>query len=80
MFIKSYKRFILEAKDKSIKHAGEDINNETIDKDAESKVNSYLNKERENCARCGEHEKDCICADDDYWSTQNYHRAPKIKK
>ena len=36
-----------------------------------------MDSEKENCPRCGEHVEDCICEEDDPWSTQNYHRVPK---
>lgn len=36
----------------------------------------------EECPRCGEVPEECSCPADDFWSTQNYHRAPKgeVKK
>lgn len=80
MFIKKYKEFLLETNDKSIKHAGDGVDNEKKDADTEKKVEKYLNKESENCPRCGEPDEKCICEKEDYWSTQNYHRAPKLKK
>ena len=75
--IKKYKDFLNEVRDKAVNHAGDDVDNVTFDEDTEKEVSKYLKKESENCPRCGEKEKECMCKSDDYWSTQTYHRAPK---
>lgn len=79
MYIKKFKDFLFEVRDKAVVHAGDDVDNEKRDEKREKKAEKYLEKETENCARCGELYKDCVCPSEDYWSTQNYHRAPKLK-
>ena len=81
MPIKSFKDFVSEGLDhvrhKKVKHIEDHDPNEGMDKDTEKKAEEYLDGEKDNCPRCGEHVEDCICEEDDPWSTQNYHRVPK---
>ncbi len=87
MFIKNYSEFLLEVRDKKPKVAGEktekdhkDGNHKGIDKELEKEINDELEQQAEDCARCGEHIESCKCEEEDPWSTQNYHRAPKGTK
>ncbi len=84
MFIKNYSEFLLEVRDKKPKVAGEkaekdhkDGNHKGIDKELEKEINDELEQQTEDCPRCGEHFESCKCEEEDPWSTQNYHRAPK---
>ena len=82
MFIKKYKEFLLEVRDKAIKHAGdkeekEFKDNDGSDKNLEKKIEDELEEVTEDCVRCGEHLSACKCESEDPWSTQVYHRAPK---
>ena len=81
MPIKSFKDFVAEGLDhvrhKKVKHIEDHDPDEGVDKDTEKKAEAYLDKEKDNCPRCGEHIEDCQCEEDDPWSTQNYHRVPK---
>ena len=84
MFIKKYNEFLLEVRDKKYKAAGDkaekdhkDGNHKGIDKELEKEINDELEQVAEDCPRCGEHIESCECAEEDPWSTQNYHRAPK---
>ena len=74
-FIKTYKDFLFEVRDKAIKHAGDDIDIVTKEEETEEVVNKYISKKKEHCPRCEEHIKNCKCETDDPWSTQNYHRT-----
>jgi hypothetical protein len=49
------------------------------DDETEEEVEKYLDKKGETCPRCGEDIEDCTCEEEDPWSTQNFHRAPKGK-
>lgn len=87
MFIKKYSEFLLEVRDKKPKVAGEktekdhkDGNHKGINKELEKEVNDELEAVAEECVRCGEHIESCKCEEEDPWSTQNYHRAPKGKE
>jgi len=87
MFIKNYSEFLLEVRDKKPKVAGEktekdhkDGNHKGINKELEKEVNDELEAVAEECVRCGEHIESCKCEEEDPWSTQNYHRAPKGKE
>ena len=84
MFIKKYNEFLLEVRDKKYKAAGDkaekdhkDGNHNGINKELEKEINDELEQVAEDCPRCGEHIESCECAEEDPWSTQNYHRAPK---
>ena len=84
MFIKNYKDFLFEVRDKKHEPAGEKTendhkkgNHEGTDHELEKQVEDQLEDIAENCPRCGEHIESCKCEEEDPWSTQNYHRAPK---
>ena len=84
MFIRNYKDFLLEVRDKKYKAAGDkaekdhkDGDHKGIDSELEKEINDELEQVAEDCPRCGEHIESCECAEEDPWSTQNYHRAPK---
>ena len=49
-------------------------------KDRQKKISDGLDKVEEECVRCGEHLDACKCPEEDPWSTQVYHRAPKGKE
>jgi hypothetical protein len=72
----SIKKFADFINEKQIKPA-DDGYQDNFDKDLESKVQDYIEKNSDNCPRCGEHMDDCQCDINDYWSTQNYHRVSK---
>ncbi|MFT6497550.1 MAG: hypothetical protein ACJATM_001170 [Alphaproteobacteria bacterium] len=83
MFIKNYKDFLFEVRDKSYEPAGEkadkdhkDGNHNGSDKELEKEIADELEEITEDCPRCGEHIDACECAEKDPWSTQVYHRAP----
>ena len=80
MSIKSFKDFITEelghVRHKKVNHIDNDKKNDGSDKDLEKEAEDYLNKNAEDCPRCGEDTNDCKCEEEDPWSTQNYHRAP----
>ena len=84
MHIKSFKDFVLEGldqvRDKKVKHLEDTEHDDGTDKDVEKKAEEYMDDEKDNCPRCGEHIEDCQCEEDDPWSTQNYHRVPKGKE
>lgn len=84
MHIKSFKDFVLEGLDqvrhKKVKHLEDTEHDDGTDKDVEKKAEEYMDDEKDNCPRCGEHIEDCQCEEDDPWSTQNYHRVPKGKE
>ena len=46
------------------------------DKKLDKEVEKYMDKMDEDCPRCGEVPEKCRCENDDFWSTQNYHRTP----
>lgn len=79
------KGWIVEAslvKDKHVDHIEDiEIKSES-DEETEEELQNYVDDKSDHCPRCGEHEDDCQCGEDDPWSTQNYHRVPKgeIKK
>tara|TARA_R100001163_G_C4953116_1_gene120051 strand:- start:151 stop:441 length:291 start_codon:yes stop_codon:yes gene_type:complete len=82
MFIKKYAEFLFEVRDKKVNHAGDKEEkdfkkNDGSDKDLEKKIADELEEVTEECARCGEHLSTCKCPEEDPWSTQVYHRAPK---
>ena len=87
MFIKNYKDFLFEVRDKKHEPAGEKTendhkkgNHEGTDHELEKEINDELDANAEDCARCGEHVESCKCTEEDPWSTQVYHRAPKGKE
>ena len=84
MFIRNYKDFLLEVRDKKYKAAGDKAeedhkkgNHKGANAELEKEINDELEKVAEDCPRCGEHIESCECAEEDPWSTQNYHRVPK---
>jgi len=84
MFIKNYKEFLFEVRDKSHDKAGDKVdkdhkegNHTGGDKKLEKEIADELEEITEDCPRCGEHIESCECAEKDPWSTQNYHRVPK---
>jgi hypothetical protein len=81
MEIKSFKDFITEELDhvrhKKVNHVDDHDPEDESNPEAEQKAEEYLEDVEEECPRCGEREEDCKCADEDPWSTQNYHRVPK---
>tara|TARA_R100000908_G_C3642323_1_gene77956 strand:- start:187 stop:483 length:297 start_codon:yes stop_codon:yes gene_type:complete len=84
MFIKKYNEFLLEVRDKKYKAAGDkaekdhkDGNHKGVNKELEKEINDELEAVAEECVRCGEPIESCKCEEEDPWSTQNYHRAPK---
>ena len=84
MFIKNYKDFLLEVRDKAVKHAGDkeeknfkDGKTGDTDKELEQKLEDDLEEIAEDCPRCGEHIDACKCEEEDPWSTKVYHRAPR---
>lgn len=84
MFIKKYNEFLLEVRDKKYKAAGDKVDKDHkdgkhkgVDKELENEINDELEQVAEDCPRCGEHIESCKCEEEDPWSTQNYHRAPK---
>lgn len=83
MFIKNYKDFLFEVRDKKPEPAGEkaekdykDDKHAGKDEELEKEINDELTDIAEDCPRCGEHVESCECAEKDPWSTQVYHRAP----
>ena len=87
MFIKNYKDFLFEVRDKKHEPAGEKAdkdrkegNHAGKDEELEKEINDELTDVAEDCPRCGEHVSSCQCAEKDPWSTQVYHRAPKGKE
>ena len=88
MFIKNYREFLFEVRDKKPEPAGEKVDKAHNDnkhkgrnEELEKKVADELEELTEDCARCGEHIDACKCSEEDPWSTQVYHRAPAgIKK
>ena len=86
MFIKNYREFLFEVRDKTPKKAGDKVdkdhkdgNHKGVDTELEKEINDELEEVTEDCVRCGEHIDACKCEEEDPWSTQNYHRAPKGK-
>jgi|TARA_R110000796_G_scaffold49034_1_gene117397 hypothetical protein len=84
MFIRNYKDFLLEVRDKKYKAAGDKAeedhkegDHKGVNSELEKEINDELEQVAEDCPRCGEHIESCECAEEDPWSTQNYHRAPK---
>jgi|TARA_Y100000389_G_scaffold139097_1_gene136846 formamidopyrimidine-DNA glycosylase len=81
MSIKSFKDFINEdleqVRDKKVKHLEDTDHKDGSNKELEKETEEYLDKIAEDCPRCGENIEDCLCEEDDAWSTQNYHRVPK---
>ena len=71
MFIKNYKDFLFEVRDKKHEPAGEKL---------EKEIEDELEANAEDCPRCGEHIESCECAEKDPWSTQVYHRVSKGKE
>lgn len=83
MFIKNYKEFLFEVRDKTPENAGDKIDkshkegdHKGIDKELEKQIEDELEDISEDCPRCGEHVDACECAEKDPWSTQVYHRVP----
>ena len=74
MKLLKFSEFVNENK---IKPAGIEEPNDGSDKDLEKKLSDEADEQSERCPRCNEPFDDCSCNDDDYWSTQNFHRAPK---
>jgi hypothetical protein len=84
MFIRNYRDFLLEVRDKKHEPAGEKVEKahkdgkqQGVNADLEKEINDELEQVTEDCPRCGEHIDACECAEEDPWSTQNYHRVPK---
>ena len=78
MKLKGFVQFINEYDDKgplSFNIAGDPAPLQN-DKKLDAEVEEYMDKADEDCARCGEPPEECTCQDDDFWSTQNYHRTP----
>jgi hypothetical protein len=86
MYIRTYADFLLEVRDKKVDHAGDKEEKkfkdspDGSDKELEKKISDGLDKVEEECVRCGEHLDACKCPEEDPWSTQVYHRAPKGKE
>ena len=87
MFIKNYKDFLFEVRDKKHEPAGEkaekdhkDGNHAGKDEELEKQIDDELTDIAEDCPRCGEHVGSCECAEKDPWSTQVYHRVSKGKE
>jgi hypothetical protein len=83
MFIKNYKEFLFEVRDKTPVPAGDKIEKSHkdgdhigSDKELEKTIKDELEDVAEDCPRCGEHIDACECAEKDPWSTQVYHRVP----
>lgn len=66
-------------KDKSVDHIENIEINDDSNEDADEDIKKYVDDNSELCPRCKEHSKDCVCSEEDPWSTQNYHRVPKGK-
>jgi len=81
MDVKSFKEFVNEELDhvrhKKVKHVEDHDPEDGKNQKAEDEAEEYLQKVEEDCPRCGENVDNCICEEDDPWSTQNYHRVPK---
>ena len=78
MRLKNFVQFLNEYDDNgpmSINIAGAPLSLKN-DKELEKEVDKYMDKMDEDCPRCGEAPEDCTCQEDDFWSTQNYHRTP----
>ena len=75
MKVKNFAQFISE---ENVKHI-EDIEiSDGADRELEAEVQGTdEHPDDELCPRCGEKPEDCSCAEDDYWSTQTYHRVEK---
>jgi len=73
--IKSFDQFLLS--EEEAKHI-EDIEiDDESDEKHERELEDYEKQETDTCPRCGETEGECRCSDDDYWSTQTFHRVEK---
>lgn len=75
MKVKSFAQFISE---ENVKHI-EDIEiPDGSDKELEAEVQGAAeHPDEEECPRCGELPESCTCGEDDFWSTQTYHRVEK---
>ena len=83
MSIKKFHEFISEGignvRHKKVDHLEDKEVKDKNDSKTEKEVEEYLDDKAETCPRCGEHVDDCVCQEEDPWSTQNYHRVPKGK-
>ena len=84
MFIKNYREFLFEVRDKKPEPAGEkvakahkDNKHKGSNEELEKEIADELEEIAEDCPRCGERFESCKCETEDPWSTQNYHRTPK---
>ena len=75
MKVKNFAQFISE---ENVKHI-EDIEiPDGSDQDLEAEVQGRdEDPDDETCPRCGELPENCTCREDDFWSTQTYHRVEK---
>ena len=79
MKILKFQEFITE---KKVIPAGIEEPEDGSDTKLEKEVSDELEKKSERCPRCNEPFDQCKCSDNDFWSTQTFHRAPtgKIEK
>ena len=75
MKVKNFAQFISEENAKHIEYI-EIADGSDTELEAEVQGNDE-HPDEEQCTRCGEKPEDCSCAEDDFWSTQNYHRVEK---
>ena len=76
MQIKTFAQFVAES---TVDHIENIEISDGSDKKLEAEVAGTNSDEDEECPRCGELPEQCTCLEDDFWSTQNYHRVPKGK-
>lgn len=58
----------------------DDFLKEDEDDQIEKELEKEIELNRDTCVRCGELEKDCICQEEDFYSTINIARIPAGKK
>jgi ribosomal protein S6--L-glutamate ligase len=80
MHLKKYNDFLNEQKDKKVNHIEKQEISDGSDSDLEKEVEDFMSSESMNCPRCRENYDDCVCLEEDPWSTVVYHRATGLKE
>jgi RimK family alpha-L-glutamate ligase len=77
MSIKRFFQFLNEEHSKKVNHIEDDDIKIKSDPKLEDEVNMFMSSVGEICPRCSEKYKDCVCQEQDPWSTHTYHRVNK---
>ena len=76
MYIKKFENFLFEQqRHKKVDHIEKIETSDGSNEELEKEVEDFITSKEETCPRCSENYENCVCQEQDPWSTHTYHRV-----